>query len=87
MLKDIIEVAARPQHKLFLRFEDGVTGEVDVAKISNFAGVFAALRDESRFAEVVVNEELGTVQWPNGADLDPDVLYAMISGKQVKVAA
>ena len=87
MLKDIIEVAARPQYKLFLRFEDGVSGEVDVATISNFAGVFAPLRDESRFAEVVVNEELGTVQWPNGADLDPDVLYAMISGKQVKVAA
>ena len=87
MLKDIVEVVVRPQHKLFLRFEDGVTGEVDVAQISNFAGVFAPLRDESRFAEVVVNKELGTVQWPNGADLDPDVLYAMVSGRQVKVAA
>ena len=87
MLKDIIEVAARPQHKLFLRFEDGVTGEVDVAKISNFAGVFAALRDESRFAEVIMNKELGAVLWPNGADLDPDVLYAIVSGKRVEVAA
>ena len=87
MLKDIVEVSARPHHMLFLRFEDGVTGEVDVAKISSFAGVFAPLRDESKFAEVIVNKELGTVQWPNGADLDPDVLYAMVSGKQVKVAA
>ena len=87
MLKDFVEVSARPQYKLFLRFEDGVAGEVDVAKISNYAGVFAPLRDELNFAEVIVNKELGTVQWPNGADLDPDVLYAMVSGKQVKVAA
>jgi Protein of unknown function (DUF2442) len=87
MLKDIVEAVARPEHKLFLRFEDGISGEVDVAKISNFAGVFAPLREESRFADVRVNKELGTVQWPNGADLDPDVLYALVTGAQVKVAA
>ena len=39
-----------------------------------------------RHGSVTVNAELGTVQWPNGADLDPDVMYASISGSSVKVA-
>ena len=27
------------------------------------------------FRAVRVDEELGTIVWPNGADIDPDVLY------------
>ena len=86
MLKDIVEVSVRPPHKLWVRFEDGVNGMVDIAVVTDFAGIFAALRDEAVFARVTVNAELGTVQWPNGADLDPDVMYASISGSSVKVA-
>lgn len=87
MLKDIVEVSVRSSHKLWLRFEDGVNGEVDITAATGFAGVFAPLREESAFADVAVNKELGTVQWPNGADLDPAILYAMLSGVQVNVAA
>jgi hypothetical protein len=31
-------------------------------------------RDPQLFRSVRVDETLGTVVWPNGADLDPDVL-------------
>lgn len=86
MLKEIIEVAVRPAYKLFVRFEDGVSGEIDVAAATDFAGVFALLRDEAVFASVVVNRELGTVQWFNGADLDPDVIYAGLTGRSVQLA-
>ncbi len=83
MLKDVVEVRPTGAHRLYLRFEDGVAGEVDVADLIAFDGVFAPLRDERRFAEVCVNRELGTICWPNGADLDPDVLYAQVSGEPV----
>ncbi|MFM7192421.1 MAG: DUF2442 domain-containing protein [Microcystaceae cyanobacterium] len=43
-----------------------------------FTGVFEPLKNPEYFAQVKVNPELGTIQWPNGADLDPDVLYAAL---------
>jgi len=37
--------------------------------------VFEPLKDPKVFRQVRVDKEAGTVAWPNGADLDPDVLY------------
>jgi hypothetical protein len=37
--------------------------------------MFEPLRDVAYFARVTVDSELGTVVWPNGADLAPDVLH------------
>ena len=37
--------------------------------------VFEEIRaDRKVFEQVMVDPELGTVVWPNGADIDPDVL-------------
>ena len=33
------------------------------------------LQDPAYFRQVHVDPELGTVVWPNGYDLDPDVLH------------
>ena len=74
MLQDIVEAIPLEGHRLTLRFEDGVTGVVDVSAMVSFTGVFASLRDQAEFAKVEVNPELGTVCWPCRADLDPDVL-------------
>jgi hypothetical protein len=83
MLQDIVEAIPLEGHRLSLRFEDGVTGVIDVSKCVKFTGVFAPLRDRAQFAAVQVNPELGTVCWPCGADLDPDVLYALVTGVPV----
>ena len=45
------------------------------ASTLDFRGVF------EHFALVRLDAELGTVVWPNGADLDPMVLYAAITGR------
>jgi hypothetical protein len=81
MLKDIVDAQALRDHQLRLRFEDGVEGIVAVSKCVAFRGVFAPLQHWEEFAKVHVDPELGTVCWPCGADLDPDVLYAIVSGE------
>jgi hypothetical protein len=83
MLKDVVEVRPLDGYRLFLRFEDGAEGEVDLAKMIRFEGVFTPLRDREKFLGVRVNPEIGTIYWPNGADLDPDVLYSRITGEAI----
>ena len=83
MLQDIVEAVPLENYLLKLRFEDGAEGVVDVARCVEFTGVFAPLRERTEFAAVQVNVELGTVCWPCGADLDPDVLYALVTGAKV----
>jgi hypothetical protein len=81
-LVDVTQVSVPAQRKLSLVFADGQSGTVDVdAIIGKYSGVFAALLDPDFFARVTVNPELGTVVWPNGADLCPDVLYAHATGQ------
>lgn len=81
MLKDIIAVKPLSNYRLSLEFEDGVNGIIHVATLIEFVGVFAPLRDPVYFAQVRVNQELGTITWPNEADLDPDVLYSYLTGE------
>ena len=81
MLKDIVEVQPLEDYHLRLRFEDGAEGVVDVSQIIEFAGVFAPLQDREFFIKVYVNPELGTICWPNEADIDPDVLYSIATGE------
>jgi hypothetical protein len=81
MLKDILEVHPLENYQLRLRFEDGVEGVIDVAQLVQFSGVFAPLRNRQEFVAVHVNPELGTICWPSGADLDPDVLYSLVTGE------
>ena len=85
MLVDIVEVKPLGGHKLYLRFADGLQGEIDLDKLVRWEGVFAPLSSPQRFSEVRVHPELGTIVWPNGADLDPDVLYAAVSGRPVEL--
>ncbi len=81
MLRDIVSARVVGPYGLFLRFDDGVEGEVDLAREISFAGVFEPLKDPEYFRQVRVDSDAGTVVWPNGADLDPVVLYCRLTGQ------
>ena len=58
-----------------LGFTDGTSREVDLDAYMR-GPIFQSLRDDQgAFRRVRVDEELGTIVWPNGADIDPDVLH------------
>lgn len=58
-----------------LGFDDGTTREIDLER-ELWGPMFEPLRrDPQLFRQVQVDEELGTIVWPNGADMDPDVLH------------
>jgi Protein of unknown function (DUF2442) len=83
MLKDIVAATPLEEHKLHLCFEDGAEGVVDLAPHLSFRGVFEPLKNLAYFRQVRVDPDLGTVVWPNGADLDPDVLYSQVTGTPI----
>ena len=56
-----------------IAFTDGSTRDVDLES-ELWGPVFEPLRDPAEFRKVAVDHELGTIVWPNGADLDPAVL-------------
>ena len=59
---------------LWLRFNDGAEGEVDLR--DELEGeVFRPLRELAAFRSFTVDPELQTVVWANGADLAPEFLY------------
>ncbi|MBI5876450.1 MAG: DUF2442 domain-containing protein [Chloroflexi bacterium] len=69
-------------YTLELTFGDGVVARLDFqAKVCGRGGVFAPLADTRVFRQVAVDSESGTLVWPNGVDLDPDVLYSEATGK------
>ena len=82
-LYDIVKVVPQKDFKLKITFEDGTEGIVDVEKTVEFSGVFEPLKDKEFFRQVKVNPDTGTIEWPNGADLDPVVLYTMITEKRL----
>ena len=77
MLPKLKEAKYLGDYRIWLRFEDGVEGDVDLEK-ELWGEVFLPLKDQSRFSEFVLNKELETIVWPNGADFAPEFLYQQL---------
>jgi len=63
-------------HVLWLRFNDGLEGEIDLA--NRLRGpALAPLKDASFFAQVRLEDP--TISWPNGADWAPESLHDLVA--------
>jgi hypothetical protein len=71
----IVHVEAKAHFNLLLTFNTGEQKLVDIEPYLR-GPIFRPVReDPGYFNRVKVDDELGTIIWPNGADIDPDVLY------------
>jgi hypothetical protein len=58
-----------------LLFDDGIVRDVQYVPGQVTGSLVEPLDDPGYFAQVRVDEETGTVVWPNGLDLAPEVLH------------
>lgn len=79
---EVVEVEAREGYRVWLRYNDGASGEVDLAHLAGH-GVFKAWLDREFFENVFIGEG-GEVSWRDELDLDPFQLYMDITGKTVE---
>lgn len=77
-LVPVTDVQCPGGHRLWLRFKDGVAGEIDFSD-EEWKGVFEPLADPDYFRRVELDEELRTIVWPNGADIAPETLYRLVT--------
>jgi hypothetical protein len=74
-----VEVKALTQYRLWLRYPDGVTGEVDLSYLAG-DGVFALWNEPGEFERVHIGL-MGSVAWTEEVEICPDALYMDITGK------
>ena len=71
--------------KLYVAFDDGTEGEVDLK--GHLEGpIFEPLKDKDYFSKVAVDPELETIVWPNGADLAPEFVKELHNNQSNKDA-
>jgi hypothetical protein len=75
-MNDIIRVRHVRDYVCYVEFDDGLSGEIDLASYLDKGPVFAALADSALFQQVRI--EGGTISWPNGADIAPERIYELV---------
>jgi hypothetical protein len=77
MLSHVIEARYITGYTIWLRFSDGVEGELDLSKELH-GPIFEPLRNVEVFRQFMVHPELRTLVWPNGADFAPEFLRSAL---------
>ena len=76
----LTEAACLREYKVFVRFDNGEEGVIDLEDKSKRGGVFAPLSDVKFFRTGEFDPAAGTICWPNGVDFAPDFLYQRLKG-------
>ncbi len=79
MIETVVAVRVVGAYAVEVTFDDGVVRRIDLEPYLG-GEIFRPLRDPAYFARVAVDDDAGTIVWPNGADFAPEFLYYGESG-------
>jgi len=80
MMVKLIEIKPKPNYRLWLKYSDGVAGEIDFSShVGN--GVFAIWNDPKRFENVRIGPS-GELSWSDEVDVDSEAMYLRITKKK-----
>ncbi len=79
----VVELEVQEPYKLWLRFDDGITGIVDLSDSAALGGVFAAWTDHDFWRSAHIVADSGAVAWGDGTEVDvcPLSLYLDVTGQ------
>ena len=79
----VVELEVQEPYKLWLRFDDGITGIVDLSDSAALGGVFAAWTDQDFWRSAHIVADSGAVAWGDGTEVDvcPQSLYLDVTGQ------
>lgn len=77
MIPRICQAKYVREYVIWLQFEDGVSGEVNL-KGELWGEVFEPLKDVDIFKRFSVSPDVHTVVWENGADFSPEFLRSRL---------
>lgn len=76
----LLEVKAIKPYKLELKYANGKSGEVDLAKWSG-NGIFKRWDDTNYFSKVYIPTDHHAIAWDDELELCPNTLYLELIGK------
>ena len=79
----IVSCQPKPNYRIWIRFDDGLEGEVDLSDRVG-KGVFKAWESIDFFNDVRIDPITDTLTWGEDIDLDPYVLREKVLGKKPK---
>jgi len=80
-----IEVKALSRYKIWVRFEDGVSGKADVSDSAG-KGIFKFWDEKDNFNKVYINKETSGIAWNEELEICPDNIYEQIKAESKVIA-
>lgn len=80
-MKRITQLKVLDRYRVWLRFDDGVEGEVDFSPQAGH-GVFAAWNDYSVFQRAGIADQGRALEWPGEIDFCADALWLQVTRKR-----